>query len=120
MKKLIVIALLIGLCGAAYAQNKEKFIGTWDFTAPTGEVGFESGVVKISQDTVVTKFTGIPNDYPSDWVKYESDTLKYNFYVEGVTAECYLVVKDDSNLTGYATWGIGESVLKLIRQKPDK
>jgi hypothetical protein len=91
MKHLFVIALSIALCGAVQAQTNERFLGSWDFTTETGEPGYETGVVKISEESV--SFT---------WV------------------DCYLVLKDASHLTGFASWDSGETVLNLTRKEVDE
>ena len=120
MKSLCIVALSIAICGAVHAQNTEKFFGTWDFTTETVEVGYETGIMKISKESVETTFTNNNYKYPSEWVKYESDTLKYNMNVDGAMVEIYLVVKDASNLKGYAEWDSGETVLNLTKRKAEE
>ena len=115
MKNLIPIVFLIVLCGALQAQNNEKIYGAWDFTTETGEVEYETGVMDISKESVMTTFTDNSYKYPSDWLKFVNDTLKFNFDVDGTMVECYLVLKDKSHLIGYAEWETGETVMNLTR-----
>ena len=117
MKSLLTIVFLIAICGALHAQDNEKFFGSWDFTTETGAEGYETGVMEISKESVMTTFTDNTNKYPSERVKYEGDTLKFDVYVDGTMVACYLLVKDDSHLTGFAVWDSGETVMNLTRQK---
>jgi len=120
MKSLCIVALTIAICGAVHAQNTEKFFDTWDFTTETGEVGYETGIMTISKESVEITFTNNSYKYPSKWVKYESDTLKYYTDVDGAMVDMYLVLKDASNLKGYAEWSSGETVLNLTKRKAEK
>lgn len=117
MKRSITFAFLIVLCSALFAQKPKKFIGSWDFTTETGATGYESGVMDISKESVMTTFPYNDFKYPSDWVKFEKDTLKFDFDVDGEMVSCYLVVKDKSHLTGFAEWDSGETVMHLTRTK---
>jgi len=107
----------MALCGVVNAQNNEKFLGTWDFDTETGEIGYESGIMEITKESVKTTFTDISYEYPSTSFSIEGDTLKFNMNVDGTPVECWLVVKDASKLTGYATWESGETMLILTRKK---
>jgi hypothetical protein len=120
MKRFFILALSAMLCVAVSAQNHEKFQGAWDFDTETGAAGYESGVVKISEESLSFIFTDIPDDYPSDWIKYESDTLKFEFDVDGTLVGCWLVAKDAEHLEGYADWDSGETVLHLTRKKAEE
>ncbi len=121
MKKKCLISTII-LCAlslSVYAQIPEQFHGTWDYKGPTGEYGYDAGVVEIDKESVVFIFTGNSYKYPSDWVKYESDTLKHNMDVDGAFVECFLKVEDASNLIGFAEWEGGETALILSRKKAE-
>ena len=100
------------------AQIPEKFIGSWDFIAHADH-GYETGIIEVKKDSVITSLTGSSYKYRSDWVKYESDTLKFKFFSElaGSDVQCYFIVDDASNLNGYAYWSMGESKLILTRSK---
>lgn len=74
----------------------------------------------ISKESVITTFAYNDSKYPSDWVKIEEDTLKFDFYVDGTTVSCYLVVKDKSHLTGVAEWDSGKTVLNLTRTEEEE
>ena len=117
MKIFSAILVSISLCGSVAAQDVESFTGKWDFTTVTGAVGYETGVMDIKKESVTTTFTGITDLYPSEWARFEADTFKFNFDVDGDLVRCYLTVKDRSNLVGYAKWETGESVVNLTRKK---
>lgn len=120
MKRVLTFTFLIVLCGALFAQNSKKFFGSWEFTTETGASGYESGMMVISKESVITTFAYNDSKYPSDWVKIEEDTLKFDFYVDGTTVSCYLVVKDKSHLTGVAEWDSGKTVLNLTRTEEEE
>jgi len=117
MRKSFTFFLLIALCGALHAQNPKKFLGPWEFTTETGAPGYETGVMDISKESVITSFTDNSFEYPSDWVKFENDTLKFDFFVDGTMVNCFLLVKDKTHLTGFAEWDSGETVLNLTKEK---
>ena len=112
--------LLTGLCVAAtltiQAQTPKKYIGTWDQNAP-GASGYETAKVHIEKESVTTIFSNSSYKYPASEVKYEYDTLKFNMAVDGEYVKCYLVVKDKTNLVGFATWSTGESDLLLSKKE---
>ena len=117
----VLCTLLMGiatLC-TAYAQSPEKFIGTWEQKAPDAE-GYELGEVVIEKESLITTFSGNTYKYPAEGLKFHSDTLRYSMNVDGENVECYLLVKDKSNLMGYATWSTGETDLILTRIKKEK
>jgi hypothetical protein len=120
MKNLGIILFSVLLCGSVAAQDPDRFIGKWDFTTVTGAIGYETGVMDIRKDSVITTFTGITDLYPSEWARYESDTFRFHFDVDGDMVRCYLTVKDRSSLVGYAKWDTGESVVNLTRKKEKK
>jgi len=95
------------------AQTPKKFIGTWDQNAPDAS-GYEAAKVVIEKESITTTFANYSSN-TAEQVKYESDTLKYNMDVDGEYVNCYLVVKDKDNLTGFATWYSGETDLILTR-----
>jgi hypothetical protein len=117
MKSLCTILFPIALCISVAAQDAGRFTGKWDFTTVTGAIGYETGVMDISKESVITTFTGIPDPYPSEWARYEADTFKFNFDVDGDMVKCYLTVEDASSLAGFATWDTGESIVNLTRKK---
>ena len=120
LKALLILLLVIGGTHTTDAQIPEKFIGSWEFNAPTAGSGFETGIMEIKKDSVITTFTVVLYKIPSFWVKYESDTLKFNFDVEGESVYCYCTAEDASNLKGYAEWSLGETILILTRSKVEK
>jgi len=113
---LFLFTILI-ISPAVKGQNINKFTGEWAFEAPTAGIGYDAGTMVIEKESVLTTFTGFSTKYPSDLVSYESDTLKFNFDVDGEYCKCYLVLKDDSNQTGYCKWPSGETALTLTRKK---
>jgi hypothetical protein len=117
MKNLCIILFSVVLCSSVAAQKVDRFTGKWDFTTVTGAIGYETGVMDIKKESVMTTFTGIPDLYPSEWARFEADTFKFNFDVDGDLVKCYLTVKDASSLVGYAKWDTGESVVNLTRKK---
>jgi len=42
------------------------------------------------------------------------------FDADGTWVDCYLVLKDASHLTGFASWDSGETVLNLTRKEVDE
>ena len=74
----------------------------------------------ISEESVITTFPDISYDYPSDWVKFEGDTLNFEFDVDGAMVSCYLVVKDKTHLTGFAEWEGGETLMNLSRTEKEE
>ena len=115
MKRICILTLSVVFCCSINAQSISDFIGSWDFNAPTADYGYEKGIMEIKKESVVTTFTGNSLKYPSDWVKYESDTFKFNMDVDGTYVKCFLKVEDASNLKGYAEWDMGETTLILTR-----
>lgn len=118
MKKQYLISTfaLFVISLSVYAQIPKRFQGIWDFNAPTAGYGYETGVMDITKKSVVTTFTANSIEYPSEWVKYESDTFKFNLLVDGTYVKCSLKIEDASNLKGYAEWDMGETTLFLTRK----
>jgi hypothetical protein len=115
-KSFLAFSIICLISIAVNAQKIDHFIGNWDFNTLTGAVGYETGIMEIEKDAVVTTFSGIENTYPSDWAAFEADTFKFNFDVDGDYVKCYLKVADESNLKGYCKWDTGESVVILTRK----
>ena len=118
-KVLCILLLGTAVTLTANAQTPDKFIGIWEQKAPDAP-GYETGEVTIQKESISTTFSGYSDKYPADWHKYKSDTLKYAMNVDGENVDCYLLVKDKSNLVGYATWSDGETDLILTRIKKQK
>ena len=117
IKAILLLFAIITISPAASAQNIKKFLGDWDFAAPTAGYGYDTGVMVIRQDSVITSFTGNNFIYPSDFVKFQSDTLKFNFYVDDEYCKCYLILEDDLHQKGYCKWPSGESEVILTSKK---
>jgi len=117
----VLCTLLLGIAATftAHAQTPEKFIGKWEQKAPDAE-GYELGEVVIEKESLITTFSGSTYKYPAEGLKIHSDTLRYSMNVDGENVECYLLVKDKTNLMGYATWSTGETDLILTRIKKEK
>lgn len=114
---ILLLLTVIIISPAAKAQSINEFKGEWDFKAPTAGYGYDAGVMAIEEQSVVTTFTGNSYEYPSDMVNYESDTLKFNFDVDGEYCECYLILEDDSHQKGYCKWPSGDTEVILTRKK---
>ena len=115
-KALLILGLSLAVTLSLNAQTPKNFIGTWDQNAP-GASGYETAKVLIEKQAVTTTFSNSSLKYPASDVNYESDTLKYNMDVDGEYVKCYLVVKDKTNLVGFATWSTGESDLLLSKKE---
>ncbi len=115
-KALLTLLLGLAVTLTLNAQTPKNFIGTWDQKAPDAP-GYETGKVVIEKQSVTSTFGENSYKYVANQVKYKSDTLKFNMDVDDEYVKCYLVVKDKDNLTGFATWSSGETVLILTRSK---
>jgi hypothetical protein len=116
----VLCTLLLGMAVflTANAQTPDKFIGTWDQSAPDAS-GYEMAKVVIEKQSISTSFSNGSQNIAED-LKFESDTLHYHMDVDGEYVTCYLLVKDKNNLKGYATWSTGETDLVLTRIKKPK
>jgi hypothetical protein len=116
-KTLLILLFVIAGALTTNAQIPKQFIGTWDFTAPSADYEFQSGIMEVKKDSVITTFTGTSYKLPSHSVKYESDTLKFIFNVSDERVYCYCIVEDASNLKGAADWSMGATKLIMSRKK---
>jgi hypothetical protein len=117
---ILFIFLIFSLLG--HAQIRKVFRGSWNFDAPSAPQGYQAGVITITKDSVFTKYSGNLNLYPSSFISFKNDTLKFVFN-PAVDVTITLTSKSKTKLVGLATWMSEESVLTLTRinsQNPQK
>ncbi len=118
MKAKIVLLLsllsagLLGPCSVS-AQTISDLFGNWNTEAPAAPAEYNTGVIKISQDSIIAKFSGDSNEYTSTLVKCTGDSLV--FEISGLGALCTLKIEDKAKMAGKAVWPDGESPLYLTK-----
>lgn len=108
----LTMAGLLGPCSVT-AQTIGDFLGEWNTEAPDAPSEYTNGVLKISEDVIIAKFSGDYNEYPSTLVKCTSDTLV--FEITGLGALCTLRIEDKTRMTGKAVWPDGESPFTMTK-----
>lgn len=86
MKKLIVLALVLGLCGAAWADSTIQFTSSMYQPEPTGSLQVEPN------DDIVNIFDD--NDVDAKYLKMVRD---FEFVPASVSEDIETVVKDDTD-----------------------
>ena len=108
----LTMAGLLGPCSVS-AQTISDYIGDWNTEAPDAPAEYTNGVLKISEDMIIVKFSGDDYPYPSTLVKITSDSLV--FEISGLSALCTLRIEDKTKMTGKAVWPDGESPFTMTK-----
>jgi hypothetical protein len=115
----LIFSVLLITSFSVNAQIKKSFRGNWSFDAPSAPPGFETGVVTITKDSVLTKY---PNDHrllPCSSLSFRNDTLTFIFN-PAVDVTIKLTAENKTKLTGKATWSSDESVITLTKIQTTK
>jgi len=112
---LVTLLLLLFIPGlrSVTAQTVNALFGDWKMEAPSAPPEYAASLVQISENSVVTSFSGDTVQYTSTVVKFDSDSLI--FVINGLDARCTLKIKDTLKMTGKAVWPDGESTLSLTK-----
>jgi len=115
---LVLLAYLL-VPGSASAQTINDPTGSWNTEAPNAPPGFNTSIMKITQDSVFTTFAGESIIYYSTSMNFKNDSL--TFIIGGLDVLCILKFENETKMTGNAVWADGESPLfmtKIENQKP--
>ena len=95
------------------AQTINDLIGSWNTEAPNAPPGFNTSIMKITQDSVFTTFAGESVIYNSTSMNFKNDTL--SFVISGLDVLCTLKPENGTKMAGNAVWAGGESPLFLTK-----
>ena len=99
------------------AQEKDSYLGNWSFEAPTAPDGYTWGIITFKKDSSFMKFTDGNYKYPSDWLKVNNDSIKYQTNVDGEIVLFSLRIIDKVKVTGNAVWSYGETLMILTKKE---
>ena len=102
----------------AFTQTGNDLLGNWNADAPNAPTGFNTSIMRITEDSVFTTFTGENYAYTSTLIKLSQDTLI--FEINGLDVTCTLRVENKTKLIGNAVWEGGESPLMLTKNEPEE
>jgi hypothetical protein len=118
--RLTVISFILLITSfSLQAQFRQSFRGNWNFEAPSAPPGYESGVMIITKDSVLTKYPGNRRLLPSSSLSFRNDTLTFHFTPD-VDVTIILTSENKTKLTGMASWSSGESVVTLTKIQTTK
>jgi hypothetical protein len=103
------------------APKKAGPAGEWKFESTYAPEGYTSGTLKVSfsenKYSAIMSFTGNGYKFNGENVKFEKDTLSFNFYAEGQGVSVKLVLEQENKLTGKGVYSEGEVPLALTRME---
>jgi|WetSurSiteA1Bulk_404760.scaffolds.fasta_scaffold19913_2 hypothetical protein len=103
----------------ANAQIKESCTGEWNFKCPDASEGFDSGIIKITIDSVYTEYPGIKHTFSSKRVELINNTLCFNVEIDGQQSLCKIISKDANIFSGYLVTKSGTFPIVLIKADPN-
>lgn len=117
---MLVMVLLPATVSAQTNNLKKNPVGKWLFEAPYAPQGYTNGIIEVSMTdnlfSATMAFTGNENKYPGDRVKFVSDTVSFNVYIEGQDVAVKLVFTEESKMAGKAVYTEGVVPLSLTRE----
>jgi hypothetical protein len=99
----------------ANAQIKNYCVGEWNFRCPDISEGFDTGIIKITNDSVYTEYPSLKYTFSSNWIKLTNDTLCFNVEINGQSVACTIKFEDKNILSGYLVTNCGTFPLILIK-----
>jgi hypothetical protein len=121
----IIIACLFS--SNATSQNvviKKNPSGKWNFEAPYAPEGYKGGTIEITFSEnkfhASMAFLGNSNIFPASNVRFQSDTLTFNVFVEDQDVAIKLALTEDSKMKGKAVYTEGVVPLELTREKKNE
>jgi hypothetical protein len=103
----------------ANAQIKDSCIGEWNFKCPDVSEGFDSGIIKITTDSVYTEYPGRRYTFSSKRVDFINNTLCFNVEIDGQQNICKIISKDANIFSGYLVTNSGTFPIVLIKADPN-
>jgi len=115
---LISTFILLVLTFSANAQIPDSFKGTWDWKSPKGELGDVTGTGFYTKDTIYVTFDGMSDVFPSEWVQFKSDTLRFNYTMyDTYHVTRWVILTRDSTSRGKAESEAGQTEIFAKRRK---
>lgn len=110
--------ILLVLTFSTYAQIPDAFKGTWDWKSPRGELGAVTGTGYYTNDTIYVTFDSMEDVFSSEWVQYESDTLRFNYTMyDTYHVTNWVILTSDSTSRGKAESEAGLTEIFAKRRK---
>jgi hypothetical protein len=103
----------------ANAQIKDHCIGEWNFKCPDVSEEFDSGIIKITIDSVYTEYPSIRYTFSSKRVELLNDTLCFNVEIDGHQSICKIISEDANIFSGYLVTNSGTFPIVLIKSDPN-
>jgi hypothetical protein len=123
--KILAFFLLTFFCSLTVSgQNairKNSPAGQWKFESPYAPEGYTSGtlIVNFSDNkySATISFPGNGYTFTGEKVRFEKDTLSFNFYAEGQDVTVKLALESENKLAGKGVYSEGEVPLTLERME---
>jgi len=100
----------------ANAQIRNHYLGEWNFRCPDASDGFDTGIIRITNDSVYTEYPGLRYTYSSNWIKLTNDTLCFNVGMEGQSLACKIKFDNENFLSGYLVTNCSSFLIILIKE----
>lgn len=111
-----IVTMFLFLSTMIKGQSNTNFFGKWKFQAPDAPEEAASGNIIIKPDSaIILLSTG--EKYSSDWVRENGDSLVFESQMQDGVVRVSLKINDNSNMTGIANWGIGETPILLKKEE---
>lgn len=118
----LLVFIFIGTNGLS-AADKEP-VGKWKFSAPDAPYGYNQGIIEIIKEadeySARLSFSGMDYKYDLEKVKYEEEKISFSIYLEGENIFVLLTFNDEDNISGKASYSMGEIPLYATRQKDEQ
>ncbi len=85
---------------AADGQTGNYCLGEWNFRCPDAQDGFDTGIIRISCDSIVTEYPAMRCTYYSNRIEYNGDNLIFDIEINGQRMNCKLKITAEGILSG--------------------
>jgi len=97
------------------AQIGSTFRGEWNFMCPDAGEGFDTGTIKIGNDSVYIEYPGMGETISSTWTKSLDETFSFRIDLNGQRVTCILKLANVNTLSGVFATKYSEFPLILVR-----
>jgi hypothetical protein len=84
----------------ANGQIKNDCLGEWNFRCPDALDGFDTGIIRITNDSVYTEYPGLRHSFSSKRAEYINDTIRFYVEINGQQIICEIKLEDGNILSG--------------------
>jgi len=114
----LICCLLIPTIGSltVNGQIKNYCLGEWNFICPDLLDGSDTGIIKITNDSVYTEYPGLRHTFSSKRAEYINDTIHFYVEVNGQQIICEIKPEDGNIISGNLVTNYGSFPIILIKE----